>query len=84
VLYQAELRPPCVNGPPAPSGGLEPPTYGLEVRRSIHLSYEGRGSGTAPRGDPFERVKGVEPSPPAWKAGALPLSYTRELNGHSR
>ena len=24
-----------------------------------------------------ERVKGVEPSPPAWKAGALPLSYTR-------
>ena len=30
------------------------------------------------RGDPFERVKGIEPSPPAWKAGALPLSYTRE------
>ncbi len=29
-------------------------------------------------GDPFERVKGIEPSPPAWKAGALPLSYTRE------
>jgi hypothetical protein len=28
-------------------------------------------------GDPFERVKGIEPSPPAWKAGALPLSYTR-------
>ena len=24
-----------------------------------------------------ERVKGIEPSPPAWKAGALPLSYTR-------
>ena len=25
----------------------------------------------------MERVKGVEPSQPAWKAGALPLSYTR-------
>jgi hypothetical protein len=24
-----------------------------------------------------ERVKGIEPSSPAWKAGALPLSYTR-------
>ena len=25
----------------------------------------------------MERVKGVEPSQPAWKAVALPLSYTR-------
>src|SRR5690606_19684555 len=25
----------------------------------------------------LERVKGIEPSCPAWKAGALPLSYTR-------
>ncbi len=25
----------------------------------------------------LERVKGIEPSWPAWKAGALPLSYTR-------
>lgn len=25
-----------------------------------------------------KRVKGIEPSPPAWKAGALPLSYTRK------
>ena len=24
-----------------------------------------------------KRVKGIEPSQPAWKAGALPLSYTR-------
>ena len=28
-----------------------------------------------------ERVDGIEPSWPAWKAGALPLSYTRELVG---
>ena len=25
----------------------------------------------------MERVKGIEPSWPAWKAGALPLCYTR-------
>ena len=25
----------------------------------------------------MERVMGIEPTPPAWKAGALPLSYTR-------
>src|SRR6476661_6965141 len=28
-----------------------------------------------------ERVTGIEPSWPAWKAGALPLSYTREVPG---
>ena len=27
----------------------------------------------------LERVKGIEPSQPAWKAGALPLSYTRMI-----
>ena len=27
----------------------------------------------------LERVKGIEPSQPAWKAGALPLSYTRKI-----
>src|SRR5690606_20166323 len=27
----------------------------------------------------LEREKGIEPSPPAWKAGALPLSYSRPL-----
>ena len=26
----------------------------------------------------LERVMGIEPTQPAWKAGALPLSYTRE------
>ena len=28
----------------------------------------------------MERVTGIEPAWPAWKAGALPLSYTREAN----
>ncbi len=27
----------------------------------------------------MERVKGIEPSRPAWKAGALPLSYTPQI-----
>jgi hypothetical protein len=34
----------------------------------------------------LERVKGIEPSYSAWKAAALPLSYTRVLankTGHS-
>jgi hypothetical protein len=26
----------------------------------------------------MERVTGIEHAQPAWKAGALPLSYTRE------
>ena len=29
----------------------------------------------------MERVKGIGPSQPAWKAGALPLSYTRKIFG---
>jgi hypothetical protein len=28
-------------------------------------------------GEGLERVKGIEPSYSAWKAAALPLSYTR-------
>jgi hypothetical protein len=27
----------------------------------------------------MERVMGIEPTYPAWKAGALPLSYTRRV-----
>src|SRR5690606_24865424 len=32
----------------------------------------------------LERVKGIEPSSLAWKAVALPLSYTREDSFHQR
>jgi hypothetical protein len=34
----------------------------------------------------LERVKGIEPSYSAWKAAALPLSYTRlwPINYHAR
>ena len=49
--------------------GVEPTAHGLEVRCSIQLSYRCISH--------MERVKGIGPSQPAWKAGALPLSYTR-------
>ena len=53
--------------------GFEPRTHALEGRCSIQLSY-------APTLYNLERVKGIEPSQPAWKAGTLPLSYTRIFN----
>ena len=49
--------------------GLEPPTYCLEGSCSIQLSYW-RIS--------VERVTGIGPAYPAWKAGVLPLNYTRK------
>ena len=41
--------------------GLEPPAYCLEGSCSIQLSYWRI----------LERVTGIEPASPAWKAGAL-------------
>ena len=49
--------------------GLEPLTYCLEGSCSIQLSYW-RIS--------VERVTGIGPAYPAWKAGVLPLNYTRK------
>ena len=49
--------------------GFEPPTYCLEGSCSILLSYW-RIS--------MERVTGIGPAYPAWKAGVLPLNYTRK------
>ena len=48
--------------------GLEPLTYCLEGSCSIQLSYWRIF---------MERVMGIEPTRPAWKAGILPLNYTR-------
>ena len=43
-------------------------THCLEGSCSIQLSY---------RRIKMERVMGIEPTRPAWKAGILPLNYTR-------
>ncbi len=63
--------------------GLEPLAYCLEGSCSIQLSYrrivfvkKSRRERYAVRGD-MERVMGIEPTRPAWKAGVLPLNYTR-------
>src|SRR3989304_3554740 len=76
--YTARGKPPLPVPPPrggrrggAP-GGIRTPDQELRRLLLCPLSYRGEG-----RHQPVERVKGIEPSPPAWKAGALPLSYTR-------
>ena len=53
--------------------GVEPVTSSLPRTRSGLLSY------ASILFKKMERVKGIEPSQPAWKAGALPLSYTRSF-----
>ena len=57
--------------------GLEPLTHCLEGSCSIHLSYKRKLQHPL-----LERVMGIEPTRPAWKAGILPLNYTRRCNGH--
>ena len=55
--------------------GLEPLAPCLEGRCSIQLSYRRL---LIPQGHKqLERVMGIEPTRPAWKAGVLPLNYTR-------
>jgi hypothetical protein len=51
--------------------GFEPVAYCLEGSCSIQLSYERLSYWD------MERVMGIEPTRPAWKAGILPLNYTR-------
>ena len=46
--------------------GLEPSIFGSGNQRLIHLA-----TGTDLRIDPKVRSRGIEPRPPAWKAGIL-------------
>ena len=55
----------------------------LDDRRRRHDEAGSRLAGLPAQGEVVqvsttERVKGIEPSSPAWEAGALPLSYTRK------
>ena len=58
-------------------------THGLEGRCSIRLSYKRilltpfHASGRTLLVSKMERVMGIGPTRPAWKAGILPLNYTR-------
>ena len=63
-----ELIPPYL----ARQEGFEPPTYCLEGSCSILLSYWRMCAAPAH----VERVMGIEPTYPAWKAGVLPLNHT--------
>ena len=58
--------------------GLEPLTHCLEGSCSILLSYwRILADLFSLYGHAVERVMGIEPTRPAWKAGILPLNYTR-------
>ena len=63
--------------------GLEPLTYRLEGGCSIQLSYK-RIHIKDPIflwGQPVERVMGIEPTSPAWKAGILAVEQHPHLYG---
>ena len=56
------------------------PSVNVTIRKHANFRNTDRPQGLPESGleSHQKREKGIEPSPPAWKAGALPLSYSRE------
>ena len=50
-----------------------------EARKQVELSPQAEAR-PADFASTLERVMGIEPTRPAWKAGILPLNYTRKFN----
>ena len=62
---QTEVCAPVSTRPPRPFFSTFPTNHAQAIRfPAINLTRK-------------ERAMGIEPTPPAWKAGALPLSYAR-------
>ena len=57
-------------------------TPGLLLRRQLLYPTELLAHMPQPLPNWLERVMGIEPTYPAWKAGVLPLNYTREGLSH--
>lgn len=45
--------------------------------RMVYKKFKRKSGWSKAHPDHMERVKGIEPSYPAWEAGVLPLNYTR-------
>jgi hypothetical protein len=60
-----------------PMGAPSPGPGGSCVAAAHRIRAERAGYAAANALKKLERVKGIEPSYSAWKAAALPLSYTR-------
>ena len=59
-------------------GGFEPPKQVAADLQSVPFGH----SGICPLLQNYvlkKRVMGIEPTYPAWKAGVLPLNYTRKV-----
>ena len=52
--------------------------WGHAARSQMSIGSSDRTETSTEQGRSGERVTGIEPACPAWEAGALPLSYTRD------
>src|SRR3972149_1914895 len=74
--HQREVQRDEEDGGDAPEGDLQPPEDDGGDQDEGAGEIPGHGITPRPR-DELERGTGIEPASPAWKAGALPLSYPR-------